>query len=70
MDRVLEAGIIDRYEVGGPYCPVLGAHVGAGMTGISIPAGLNVIAAIQETEIVVMVEPVAAVIDYSEFEAV
>ena len=56
---------------GGIYNPAgLGAPVAAGMTGISVSAGLNVISAIQEVGIAVAVEPVAAVMDYSEFETV
>ncbi len=70
LDRVVEAGIIDYVEIGDPHSPVLGAPVAAGMTGISVSAGLNSIAAIQEVGIGVAVEPVAAVMDYSEFEVV
>ncbi|MEA1943723.1 MAG: NrpR regulatory domain-containing protein [Euryarchaeota archaeon] len=70
LDRVVEAGIIDHYEIGAPHSPVLGAPVDAGMTGISVSSGLNAIAAIQEVGIAVTVEPVAAVMDYSEFETV
>lgn len=70
LDRVVEAGIIDYATIGDPHSPVLGAPVDAGMTGISVSAGLNVIAAIQEVGIAVAVEPVAAVMDYSEFETV
>jgi repressor of nif and glnA expression len=40
------------------------------MIGISVSAGLNSIAAIQEVGIEVAVEPVATVMDYSEFESV
>ncbi len=38
------------------------------MVGILILAGLSVIAAIQETGIVAMVESIAAVMDYGLFE--
>ena len=66
--HTVEAGIIDCVEIGDLHSPVLGAPVAAGMTGISVSAGLNVISAIQEVGIAVAVEPVAAVMDYSEFE--
>ncbi|MEA1893747.1 MAG: NrpR regulatory domain-containing protein [Euryarchaeota archaeon] len=69
-DRVVEAGIIDYVNIGDPHSPVLGAPVVAGMTGISVSSGLNSIAAIQEVRIEVVIEPVAMVMDYSEFEAV
>ncbi|MEA1869290.1 MAG: NrpR regulatory domain-containing protein [Euryarchaeota archaeon] len=70
LDRVVAAGIIDCVKIGNPHSPVLGAPVAAGMTGISVSAGLNSIAAIQEVGIAVAVEPVATVMDYSEFEVV
>ncbi len=70
LDRIVEAGIIDYAKIGDPHSPVLGVPVAAGMTGISVSAGLNSIAAIQEVGIDVAVEPVATVMDYSEFEAV
>ncbi len=70
LDRVVAAGIIDYAKIGDPHSPVLGAPVAAGMTGISVSAGLNSIAAIQEVGIAVAVEPVATVMDYSEFETV
>ena len=70
LDQVVAAGITDYVNIGDPHSPVLGAPVDAGMTGISVSAGLNVIAAIQEVRIAVAVEPVAAVMDYSEFETV
>nr|QNO50003.1 global nitrogen regulator NrpRI [Methanosarcinales archaeon ANME-2c ERB4] len=70
LARVAEAGIIDCVKIGEPHGPVLGAPVAAGMTGISVSAGLNSIAAIQEVGIKVAVEPVATVMDYSEFEVV
>jgi repressor of nif and glnA expression len=70
LDRVVEAGIIDYARIGDPHSPVLSVPVAAGMTGISVSAGLNSIAAIQEVGIGVAVEPVAAVMDYSEFEVV
>ncbi|MEA1906357.1 MAG: NrpR regulatory domain-containing protein [Euryarchaeota archaeon] len=70
LDQVVEAGIIDYATIGDPHSPVLGVPVDAGMTGISVPAGLNVISAIQEVGIKVAVEPVAAVMDYSEFKTV
>ncbi|MGP8337636.1 MAG: DUF128 domain-containing protein [Methanosarcinaceae archaeon] len=70
LDRVVAAGITDYVDIGDPHSPVLGAPVVAGMTGISVSAGLNSIAAIQEVGIAVAVEPVATVMDYSEFEVV
>nr|QNO46100.1 global nitrogen regulator NrpRI [Methanosarcinales archaeon ANME-2c ERB4]QNO48869.1 global nitrogen regulator NrpRI [Methanosarcinales archaeon ANME-2c ERB4] len=70
LDRIVEAGIIDYVNIGDPHSPVLGAPVAAGMTGISVSAGLNSIAAIQEVGIKVAVEPVATVMDYSGFEMV
>jgi hypothetical protein len=70
LDRIVEAGIIDYAMIGDPRSPVLGVPVAAGMTGISVSAGLNSIAAIQEVGIKVAVEPVAAVMNYSEFEMV
>ena len=70
LDRVVAAGITDYVDIGDPHSPVLGAPVVAGMTGISVSAGLNSIAAIQEVGIKVAVEPVATVMDYSEFETV
>jgi len=70
LDRVVAAGITDYVNIGDPHSPVLGAPVAAGMTGISVSAGLNSIAAIQEVGIAVAVEPVATVMDYSEFEVV
>ena len=70
LDRVVAAGITDYVDIGDPHSPVLGAPVVAGMTGISVSAGLNSIAAIQEVGIAVAVEPVATVMDYSEFETV
>ena len=70
LARVVEAGIIDYATIGDPHSPVLGAPVVAGMIGISVSAGLNSIAAIQEVGIAVAVEPVATVMDYSEFETV
>ena len=70
LDRVVAAGITDYVDIGDPHSPVLGAPVAAGMTGISVSAGLNSIAAIQEVGIEVAVEPVATVMDYSEFEVV
>jgi repressor of nif and glnA expression len=62
LDIAVENGITTRYEVG--EGSILGVPVDAGMAGISILAGLNVIAAIQEAGIEVMVEPIAAVVDY------
>jgi repressor of nif and glnA expression len=70
LNRAMDAGIIDRYEIGDPGSPVLGVPVDSGMTGISVSAGLNAIAAVQEVGIEVTVEPVAAVMDYSEFGTV
>jgi repressor of nif and glnA expression len=70
LDSVVEAGITDYATIGDPHSPVLGAPVAAGMIGISVSAGLNSIAAIQEVGIEVTVEPVATVMDYSEFESV
>jgi len=70
LARTVAAGIIDYVKIGEPHSPVLGAPVAAGMTGISVSAGLNSIAAIQEVGIEVAVEPVATVMDYSEFEVV
>nr|QNO43826.1 global nitrogen regulator NrpRI [Methanosarcinales archaeon ANME-2c ERB4]QNO44640.1 global nitrogen regulator NrpRI [Methanosarcinales archaeon ANME-2c ERB4] len=70
LNRAMDAGIIDRYEIGDPGSPVLGVPVNSGMTGISVSAGLNAIAAVQEVGIKVTVEPVAAVMNYSEFETV
>jgi repressor of nif and glnA expression len=70
LARAVEAGITDYVTIGDPRSPVLGAPVVAGMTGISVSAGLNSIAAIQEVGIEVAVEPVATVMDYSEFETV
>ena len=68
--QVVEAGITDYATIGALHSPVLGVPVDRGMTGISVPAGLNVISAIQEVGIKVAVEPVATVMDYSEFETV
>ncbi len=70
LDQVVDVGIIDHYEIGDSHGPVLGVPVEPGMVGISIPAGLNAISAIQEVGITVAVEPVAAVMNYSEFETV
>ena len=70
LDRVVEAGIIDYAKIGDSHSPILGAPVASGMTGISVSAGLNSIAAIQEVGINVAVEPVATVMDYSEFKTV
>lgn len=70
LNRAMDAGIIDRYEIGDPGSPVLGVPVDSGMTGISVSAGLNAIAAVQEVGIEVTVEPVAAVMNYSEFGTV
>ena len=70
LDRIVEAGIVDYVKVGDSHSPVLGVPVAAGMTGISVSAGLNSIAAIKEVGIPVAVEPVAAMMDYSEFKAV
>jgi len=70
LDRAVEAGITDYARVGDSRGPVLGVPVDAGMVGISVSAGLNVISAIQEVGIPVAVEPVAAMMDYSEFETV
>ncbi len=67
LNRAMDTGIINRYEIGDPGSPVLGVPVNSGMTGISVSAGLNAIAAVQEVGIKVTVEPVAAVMDYSEF---
>ncbi|KAF5411772.1 MAG: NrpR regulatory domain-containing protein [Euryarchaeota archaeon] len=70
LNRAMDAGIINRYEIGDPGSPVLGVPVNSGMTGISVSAGLNAIAAVQEVGLKVTVEPVAAVMNYSEFETV
>ena len=65
LDLAVETGIINRYEIG--ETDILGVPIDAGMAGISIMAGLNAIAAIQEAGIEVVVEPIAAMMDYSEF---
>ena len=63
LDMAIKNGITTHYMIG--EGDILGVPVDAGMAGISILAGLNVIAAIQEAGIKVMVEPIAAMADYA-----
>ncbi|MCK4458101.1 MAG: DUF128 domain-containing protein [Methanosarcinales archaeon] len=70
MNRAVEVGIIDYVEVVDSRGLVLGVPVDVGMAGISVSAGLNSIAVIQEVGIPVVVEPVATVMNYSEFETI
>ena len=66
LDIAIGAGVTNCYELG--ETDILGVPVDAGMAGISILAGLNVIAAIQEAGIGVTIEPIAAMMDYAGFD--
>ncbi len=68
LELVTDAGIASIAEIGKPGKSVLNAPVDAGKVGVVVYAGVNAVAAVEETGIKVETHPISTVIDFKELK--
>lgn len=66
LDSVMEMEIGSVAEIGKPGKPVLDAPVDAGKVGIAVYAGVNSMAAVEESGINVVTHPISTIVDFKE----
>ncbi|MFU8766340.1 MAG: DUF128 domain-containing protein [Candidatus Methanoperedens sp.] len=66
LDSVMEMEIGSVAEIGKPGKPVLNAPVDAGKVGIAVYAGVNSMAAVEESGIHVVTHPISTIVDFKE----
>lgn len=66
LDSVMEMEIGSVAEIGKPGKPVLNAPVDAGKVGIAVYAGVNSMAAVEESGINVVTHPISTIVDFKE----
>lgn len=68
LELVTDAGIASIAEIGKPGKSVLNAPVDAGKVGVVVYAGVNAVAAVEETGIKVETHPISTIIDFRELK--
>ncbi|MDW7727765.1 MAG: NrpR regulatory domain-containing protein [Candidatus Methanoperedens sp.] len=66
LDSVMEMEIGSVAEIGKPGKPVLDAPIDAGKVGIVVYAGVNSMAAVEESGINVVTHPISTIVDFKE----
>ncbi len=68
LELVTDAGIASIAEIGKPGKSVLNAPVDAGKVGVVVYAGVNAVAAVEESGIKVETHPISTIIDFKELK--
>lgn len=68
LELVTDAGIASIAEIGKPGKSVLNAPVDAGKVGVVVYAGVNAVAAVEETGIKVETHPISSIMDFKELK--
>jgi hypothetical protein len=68
LELVTDAGIASIAEIGKPGKSVLNAPVDAGKVGVVVYAGVNAVAAVEETGIKVETHPISTIIDFKDLK--
>ncbi len=68
LELVTDAGIASIAEIGKPGKSVLNAPVDAGKVGVVVYAGVNAVAAVEETGIKVETHPISSIMDFKDLK--
>ena len=66
MDSIMEMELGSVAEIGKPGKPVLNAPIDTGKVGIAVYAGVNSMAAVEESGINVVTHPISTIVDFKE----